>query len=132
MSRVKAKVSRIQSLESLHIVSFELGSVTLKMMSLNLRESIKVGVEVILNIKPMSVAIGRDLSGELSYSNQIDTKITSIQLGELLCSVKLALGEESLEAMITAESAQRMHLNIGNEVTAFIKANDISIAEVLS
>ncbi len=131
MKRLIATVSRVQTLECLNIVSFDLGDVNLKMMSLDLDESIIIGTKVSLNIKPISVAIAKNLSGELSYSNQISSQIQSIHKGELLCSIGLTSPSMEFESIITALSAQNMNLRIGDAVTALIKANDVSICEVL-
>ena len=132
MSKLLATVTRVQSLESLNLVSFDLFGVTLKMMSLDIDAAIKIGTKVSLNIKPVSVAIAKNLSGELSYSNKIDSRIKSINNGEILCSLELSFADIVFESIITAESAYKMNLKIGDEVTALIKANDISISEVLS
>ncbi len=132
MKRLIATLSRVQTLECLNIVSFDLGDVSLKMMSLDLDESIIIGTKVSLNIKPISVAIAKNLSGELSYSNQIIAQIQSIHKGELLCNIELTSPSMEFESIITALSAQNMNLKVGDTVTALIKANDVSICEVLS
>ncbi len=131
MSKLIAIVSRIQSLESLNIVSFSLASITLKMMSLELEECLTIGTRVSLNVKPISVALAKNLSGELSYSNKIDATIKAIENGELLCNLSLNASEMEFESIITAESARNMNLKVGDSVTALIKANDISILEIL-
>jgi len=132
MSRLIATVSRVQTLESLNIVSFDLGDASLKMMSLDLSEDIIIGAKVSLNIKPISVALAKNLSGELSYSNKLSSKIQTINKGELLCSIDLIASGIIFESIITAESAENMNLKVGDEVIALIKANDVSICEVLS
>ena len=132
MSKLTATISRIQTLESLNIVSFTLGDESLKMMSLDLDESVVVGAKVSLNIKPISVAIAKNLIGELSYSNQLNSKIQAINKGELLCSIDLIAAGMIFESIITAESANNMNLQVGDTVSALIKANDVSILEVLS
>lgn len=132
MSKLLATVLRVQTLESLNIVSFDVCGVTLKMMSLDLDATIIIGTKVSLNIKPISVAIAKNLSGDLSYSNKINSHIKTINKGELLCSLELSFAEIVYESIITAESAQDMNLKVGDAITALIKANDISISKVLS
>jgi molybdopterin-binding protein len=129
--KLEAVVTKIENVESLHIVSFDIGGCEFKMMSLELQSEIKVHTRVLLNIKPVCVALAKNISGELSYSNQLSCKIKSIEEGELLCSVKLLACKNSFESIITTTSLKRMDLVEGDEVVALIKANDISVMEVL-
>ena len=131
MSKIKATIKKIDNFESLNVVSFDFFGVELKMMSLDLNKEMKVGTKVLLSIKPTSVAIAKNLNGMLSYSNQIKSRIESMDMGRLLCSLKLSACENLFESIITTASAKRMDLGIGDEVTALIKANEISIFEVI-
>jgi len=131
MSQIKATIKAIENFKSLNIVSFDFNEIVLKMVSLDLNEDVKSGKKVMLNIKPTSVAIAKNLCGMLSYSNQIVSIIKDMEVGELLCSLKLLAGEDEFESIITTSSAKRMDLHIGDEITALIKANEISISEVL-
>jgi molybdopterin-binding protein len=131
MSKIKARIVKIENLENLNIVSFSFFDTTLTMMSLELKEEVQEGKEVLLNIKATTVAIAKNLSGEISYSNQIDTQILSIDMGELLCSICLQKEDIKFESIITAKSAKRLNIQNNDKVTALIKASEISIAEVL-
>ena len=132
MSSLIASVSKIHSCDSLHIVKFECNSEVLSMMSLDLDEKIKVGTKVKLLAKPTHIAIAKDFSGEVSYSNQLKTTIISCNNGELLTSIKLKYFDTILESIITVDSSKRMNLQVGDKVTAFIKASEISIGEILN
>ena len=131
MNTLIATVSKINTLDSLNIVKFDLLGETLSMMSLELDEKVKIGVKVELTTKPSLIAIAKDFSGVLSYSNQLVAKIISIENGELLSSINLQIKEFVLESIITLDSAKKMNLNVGDEVTAFIKASELSILKVL-
>ena len=131
MSKLIATIKQIDSVDSLNIVTFDFNGTILKMMGLDLNEDVKVGKKVSLNMKPTSVAIGKEFSGIVSYSNQLDAVIDSINNGELLCSIKLSVYDNFLESIITVESSKKMDLQVGDKVTAFIKASELSIAEIL-
>lgn len=131
MNTLTAQVKEIKSVENLNIVKFDFGSTALSMMSLELSENVKVGAKVRLGTKPTHIAIAKDFSGEVSYSNQLHVKIIHVQNGELLSSIKLQADDTVLESIITRDSSDRMNLYVGDEVTAFIKANELSIIEVL-
>jgi len=132
LSNLIARVTKIDSESSLNIISFDFYGTSLKMMSLELSEDVSVGKKVILSIKGFSVAIAKSFSGELSYSNQIETKVDSISQGKLLCSLKLLVKDEYIESVITTESLKRLNIEVGDCVIALIKANEISIVDVLS
>ena len=132
MSHIIAQVKEIQSVQNLNIISFTCNDTVLKMMSLDLNKTITKGAQVMLTCKPTAIAIGKNVQGELSYANQLDVNIRSLETGELLSALQLAFGEFTLESIITTDSQKRMQLKVGDTVTAFIKASDLSIKEVLS
>ena len=131
MSSIIARVSHIENCDSLHIVNFDFNGQFLSMMSLELSDKIKVGTKVKLVVKPSHIAIAKNFSGELSYSNRLDTTIESIENGQLLSSVKLGFFDTILESIITRSSSQKMNLQVGDNVTALIKASELSIGEII-
>lgn len=132
MSHIKATITRIESVESLNIVTFDFYGTVLKMMSLDLSEEIAVGRKVTLAVKPSHIAISKELSGMLSYSNQLKATIHSCDNGKLLSSIKLRIEDVMLESIITLDSVLKMDLKAGDEVKAMIKASELSIVDVLN
>lgn len=131
MNTLVAKVKEINSIDNLNIVKFDFNGTTLSMMSLELKKYVKVGARVKLTTKPTYIAIAKDFNGEVSYSNQLHVKIVHVENGELLSNIKLQTDDTILESIITRDSSDRMNLHVDDEVTAFIKANELSIMEVL-
>jgi len=131
MNTLIATVTKIDTIDNLNIVNFDFSGQTLSMMSLDLSDDIQIGTKVKLITKPSYIAIAKEFSGMLSYSNQLKSKIIELENGKLLSSVKLQIEEFFLESIITFESSQKMNLKVGDEVTAFIKASELSILKVL-
>ena len=131
MNYIKAAVSRLESVDGITIVTFEKGESSLKMMALEMADSLQEGMEVILGAKATNVSLAKDLEGLLSISNRLPCTISGIDQGRLLCSVKLDFLDTALESIITKDSALRMGLKEGEEITALIKASELSIIEVL-
>lgn len=129
---IKAKIVSILSHDNVHIVRFDASGDILTMMSLELSEKVKLGASVLLQVKSSHVAIGKGMDDtKMSYSNVIKSRITSLNKGELFCVLKLTTNSDtSLEALITASSCDRLGLNVDDDVTAYIKASEISIAKV--
>ncbi len=131
MSRLIARVLKIESCDNIQIVYFECHTQRLSMMSLNVNEKIKVGTKVTLITKASHIAIAKEFSGDISYSNQLPATIESIENGKLLSSIKLNFFDATLESIITLNSSKRMRLKTGDSVTAFIKASELSIGEII-
>ena len=131
MNKFVAIVKKIDTADGLNIVSFDFLGYKLSMISLDLKDSIKVGVKVELTANPSHVAIGKDFSGMVSYSNQLKAKISELENGKLLSNIKFQVGDFTLESFITLNSSKKMNLKIDDEVTVFIKATELSILRVL-
>ena len=132
MSNIIATVSKIQNCDSLNIVNFDFNGTPLSMMSLELNANIQIGTKVKLNCKSSHIAIAKNFSGEVSYSNRLDCEIVSLVNGELLCCLHLKIFDTVLESIITVNSSKKMDLKVGDKVTAFIKASELSILEVIN
>jgi molybdopterin-binding protein len=137
MSQIVATIGKIESVESLNVVTFVSNGSRLTMVSLELDEEVSVGRNVTLSCKPTSVALAKpeilkNERGEmLSYANQIEVTITSVTKGKLLSSVLLRFGDATLEALIITASLEQMGLKEGDAAVALIKVSDLSILEVL-
>jgi molybdopterin-binding protein len=133
MVPLEAKVIEINKKDMLHLVAFELDGIVLSMVSLELPHNLKIESKVKLAIKPISVAIGKDTGGILSYSNQLPATLLEMEKGELLSNLTLELDNHSkIESIITTRAVDRLALKKGDSVTALIKASEISILEVLN
>lgn len=132
MSQFVATIKKIDNVDSLNIVEFAFYGVALKMMSLDLNSNMQIGKRVLLSVKPTNIVIGKNLIGDISLANKIVATIEQIENGKLLSSILLKVDDIFLESIITCESSSRMNLQLGDEVTIFIKASDLSIEEVLN
>ncbi|MCJ7765898.1 MAG: TOBE domain-containing protein [Thiovulaceae bacterium] len=131
MNHINAMITDIKSVDAITIVSFEAGHQPMKMMSLELKETLVVGSKVILGAKATNIALAKEANPMLSISNQLDVTIERIDMGALLCSVKFDFDGHLLESIITRDSALRMQLAVGDEIVALIKSSELSILEVL-
>jgi len=131
MNLLPATITEILSQKPLHVVKFDFEGNSLSMMSLDLSDKVTTNKRVNLTVNPSYIALAKSFSGVMSYTNQIEAIIISIEQGVLLSAIKLQVGETVLESIITAESTQRMELKRGDKVTMLIKASELSIVEVL-
>jgi molybdopterin-binding protein len=64
----------------------------------------------------------------LSARNQFAGKIKSVKLGNVMAEIVIGVGEIELVSVITRESATRMKLKKGMQVTAVIKSTEVMVA----
>jgi len=131
MSYILATIIEINNVDHLNIIKFDFKGTSLTMMSLDLSADMCVGKKVNLAVKPSHIALAKDFSGIVSYSNQIKATITSVENGTLLSNIKLLVKGVFLESIITKEAALKMDLKVDDAVTIMIKASEVSIVEVL-
>jgi molybdate transport system regulatory protein len=64
----------------------------------------------------------------LSARNQLTGRVTKLTLGTVMAEAAVAVGAQEIVAAITRESAERMGLSEGSDVTVVIKATDVMLA----
>ena len=58
---------------------------------------------------------------QLSARNQLEGKITGVELGAVMANVKIEIADPNvITAVITKESAEKLGLSEGDDVTAII------------
>ena len=69
---------------------------------------------------------------ELSARNQLKGKVTNVELGKVMANIKIEVEDPNvITAVITKESAERLGLKEGDDVTALIKSTEVIIGKLL-
>lgn len=63
---------------------------------------------------------------QLSGRNQLPGEIIEIKKGDVVCEVILQVGDNQISGVITTTSVENMNLKVGDQVTALIKATEVS------
>ena len=67
---------------------------------------------------------------KLSARNQLNGKITNVEKGAVMANVKIEITEPGvITAAITKESAEKLGLAEGDDVTAIIKSTEVIIGK---
>jgi len=67
---------------------------------------------------------------ELSARNQLKGKVSNVELGAVMANIKIEVSEPTIiTAVITKESAERLGLKDGDDVTALIKSTEVIIGK---
>ena len=67
---------------------------------------------------------------EISARNQLNGKITGVELGAVMANIKIEISEPGvITAVITKESAEKLGLAEGDDVAAIIKSTEVIIGK---
>ena len=67
---------------------------------------------------------------ELSARNQLKCKVSNVELGAVMANIKIEVEDpNTITAVITKESAERLGLKEGDDVTALIKSTEVIIGK---
>ena len=67
---------------------------------------------------------------QLSARNQLEGKVAGVELGAVMANVKIEISEPGvITAVITKESAEKLGLSEGDDVTAIIKSTEVIIGK---
>ncbi len=91
---------------------------------------LKPGKEVLFIFKAPSVILAKsgDGTAQIFAQNQLTGTVTEAKLGSVNAQITIAINEhQKIVSIITNRSAAQMGIGVGDEVTALIKASDITI-----
>ena len=67
---------------------------------------------------------------ELSARNQLNGKVAGVDIGAVMANIKVEVSEPGvITALITKESAEKLGLKEGDDVTAIIKSTEVIVAK---
>ena len=125
---IKAKISAIEQTGGVSVFEFSAENLSLKMLSLENLQNLKIGDEVRLNFKSSDVFVATSPLLNCSVSNEIKAEISDIQKGQITSSLHLNAGEFEFESIISTSSLKRLNLAPGDQIYAYVKATSLYIA----
>lgn len=76
------------------------------------------------------IGIRRGNYRKISGRNQLIGRVLEIKYSGLLAQIRLAIGEQHITAIITAEAAKEMRLKVGERAAALVKSTEVMILRV--
>ena len=125
---IKAKISAIEQNDGVSVFEFSAENLSLKMLSLENLQNLKIGDEVWLNFKSSDVFVATSPLLNCSVSNEIKAEISNIQKGQITSSLHLNAGKFEFESIISTASLKRLNLALGDQIYAYVKATSLYIA----
>jgi molybdate transport system regulatory protein len=130
MNKLPGTVTNIQQSGAILLVDVE---VEQQMFSAMLIESVQqpewlvVGHGVDVVFKETEVSLAKNLSGQISMRNRMKCTVAAIERGDLLSKIKLNFRSFTVASAITTRAVDSLKLEIGEEVEALVKANEVSL-----
>jgi molybdopterin-binding protein len=67
---------------------------------------------------------------KISGRNQLIGRVVGLKFSGLLAQVTLAIGEQHITSIITADAARELRLKVGDRVAALVKSTEVMILRV--
>ena len=131
MNCLKGHITDIKSKKHLSLVRIQVGTVEFKSIVIDTPDTsdyLKVGSEVKVLFKESETVLARDLKGNISLQNRIEGRVTAVDKGHLMSYVQLDCDGNKVSSVITSLSVERLGIEVGIEVTALIKTNEIVLS----
>lgn len=131
---IKASVIDIKSADGVSFYKFAPildDKSAIYMLALSPLDEVKIGSKVGLNFKSSDLIISTKKLENCSISSQLACKIIYLNLGSVTCVVGLNFNGYEFESIISANSAKRLNLSVGDDVFACVKSTSVYIAEIL-
>ena len=125
---IKAKISAIEQTGGVSVFEFSAENLSLKMLSLENLQNLKIGDEVLLGFKSSDVLVATSPLLNCSVSNEIKAQISDIEQGQITSSLHLNAGKFEFESIISTSSLKRLNLAPGDQIYAYVKATSLYIA----
>ncbi len=130
MNKLKGKVKYIEASGNILLIHVDVDGNSIVSIVLNPVQSYREGQDVYVLFKETEVSIAKNLSGEISLRNRFKCRIESIERGKLLSKVIMRWNNEKITSIITTNSVDRLSLQEGDDVLAFVKTNEITLMEM--
>lgn len=130
MNKLPAIITAIQQSGTILLVDAEVegqGFSALLIESIIRPEWLQVGKAVDLVFKETEVSLAKELQGKISMRNRMKCKVLKVDKGELLSMITLQFNSFSIVSAITTRSVNSLQLELGDEVDALVKANEVSL-----
>lgn len=127
MNQFKAQLQKIEHIDALHQLEFELQKQKLSLLTLEPPKGLQTNCEYCIGVKSTAIALAKNLSGVLSYSNQLHANVTKITRGTIMSSVTIEIEGSVCESLIPDRAITQMDLRVEDKVVALIRGSDLFV-----
>jgi molybdate transport system regulatory protein len=132
MNRIEVTIIQVMNSGGIIMVDMEAEGLTMTALLIDAPHNpvwLKQGNPVYAVFKETEVSIAKDFSGKISLRNKLPCRVRQIERGELMSIVHMTFMNFQIQSAITTRSVDMLDLKNGDEVTAMIKANEITLMQ---
>ena len=131
MNKLIGSIEQIKESGSLSMVSLKCTTFPLHVIIIDNSKTVDyltIGNEIQVLFKETALILTKSEHPRLSIPNKIPGQISTISKGEVLSKVEIKSSAGNLVAIIPSVTLDSLALSIGNQVFAFVKTNEILLA----
>ncbi len=130
MNKLKGKIIDIQSSDTISIVYVDVQGDVFSSIILEGKKgpsNYKIKDQVTLLFKETEVGLAKDLTGMISLRNRFKATIKKIEKGPILTKITLTYQDQTIESIISSQSAIQMKLKDKEEIEWLVKTNEVTL-----
>ena len=132
MNILKGTITAVNVQGHLSLVHVDVDSVRLSAIVIDTPDTapyLVPGQAIQVIFKETEVVLGRGGGHLVSLQNRLVGNVRSIEAGELLSKITVDTTVGSVVSIVTTQAVHQLELQIGTEVTAMIKTNEVILSE---
>ena len=132
MNRLEVSIKQVMNSGGIIMVDMTIAGLTMTALLIDAPynpEWLKQGNLIFAVFKETEVSIAKDFSGKISLRNKIPCRVSYIERGDLMSIIHMTFMEYQIQSAITTRSVDMLDLKKDDEVTAMIKANEITLMQ---
>ena len=130
MNKLNGSITKIQQSGAILLVDIDIdghGFSALLIESATQTQWLQKNSIVDIVFKETEVTLAKNLSGLISTRNRMKCKVLQIEPGDLISKITLQFHNNTIVSAITTRALDSLQIDIGDEIEALIKSNEVSL-----
>jgi len=132
MNKLEVEITKVQTSGGVVLVDMMALGCQMSALMIDSAEKpgwLEKGKTIYAIFKEAEVPLAKDFTGRISTRNRLPCKVLKIDKGELISLISLDFCGKTIGSAITSRAVDQLELQPGDEVTAFIKSNELTLMQ---
>ena len=132
MNVLEATITGIESSNHLSLVDLQVQGDPVTVVIVETEDTadyLKQGNRVAVTFKETEVALSRESSVPISLRNRFACTVVGVSEGRILTAIDLDYKGTQIQSIMTTRSARELSLKPGDQVSALVKTNELSLIQ---